>query len=256
MGTIASQHIITTHNLAGRRVLVQQTAWTSGGVSFDVLDTATGATLTLAGSFVAPPSPEQITAVLAGLDPSEFGPPARPRRPATVTMSTARSGPCVRGAAAAARARLGDTELLGWVVGATLAERYDEELPFAIETIQDVDRFQREVCDAIPDGYTHPIEQIRVWPSSGEPDALITLDLPTGLRLATLTVQAWQFVAPSPGAGTRENIEFAFAELLYQGHRLAEEFERTVNAVRPQPWWRRRRPPGGGRHGLLGGRAA
>ncbi|MEV6987466.1 hypothetical protein AB0M95_40270 [Sphaerisporangium sp. NPDC051017] len=180
-------------------------------------------------------------AVGARPDPSEFALPSQRSRPRRwlrrlhgqhlVPWSVARLR--------AARGQLGDAELLELVVAAKLAEGYDEEFPFAIETIADVGHFQGEVCDAIPEGYTHPLERICVWPNSDQPDALVTLDLPTGLRLATLTVDARQFISPSPDAGTRESVQFALAELLSQGQQLTEEFERTVNAVRPQRWWRR-----------------
>ncbi|MEU9891105.1 hypothetical protein AB0M95_40650 [Sphaerisporangium sp. NPDC051017] len=106
---------------------------------------------------------------------------------------------------------------------------------------------------------TGPIVLSRPRRAAGvaRPDALVTLDLPTGLRLATLTVEARQFIAPSLGAGTRESVQFALAGLLYQGERPAEEFERTVNAVRPQRWWRRgHHVLSTARRGLPGGRTA
>ncbi|WP_019632484.1 hypothetical protein [Actinomadura atramentaria] len=141
----------------------------------------------------------------------------------------------------AARLPLGDAELRDLTLAALAADGYDEDdCPFAIEYVQDVVAFHGDVCNAIPDGYRHVVQDVGVWPIADEFDALVTLDLPGVPRLASLTVDARNFTNPEPG-GTAANAAFALDELLYQARSLTAEFETALHAAPGALWPMRRR---------------
>jgi hypothetical protein len=126
-----------------------------------------------------------------------------------------------------------DTELRDLTIASLNAAGYGDDVPFTVETVEDVDAFHAIVCNAIPAGWTHAIRHLSVWPSADQADALITLDLPNGLRLATLCVTVAPFRPSDPqDTGTDANVEAALSELLYRGHMIAEQFEVIVQSAR------------------------
>jgi hypothetical protein len=129
---------------------------------------------------------------------------------------------------------IGDTELRDLTIASLTATGHDDDFPYAIATIEDVDAFHEIVCNAIPPGSSHPVTHLSVWPAVDEPDALITLDLPNGLRVATLCVTVSQFQPAPAQTGTAAAVEAALGELLYQGQMLADQFESAVQAALEQ----------------------
>lgn len=66
MSTIASETIVGEHVVSGRAVQIQRTTWTGHtGLSYDPIDAASGDVLTLAESWNAEPSLEQMQQALS-----------------------------------------------------------------------------------------------------------------------------------------------------------------------------------------------
>jgi len=129
---------------------------------------------------------------------------------------------------------ISDTELRDLTIASLTATGHDDDCPYTIATIEDVDAFHEIVCNAIPPGSSHPVKHLSVWPALDEPDALITLDLPNGLRMSTLCITVSQFQPDPAEVGTAAAVEAALGELLYQGQMLAEQFESAVQAALEQ----------------------
>lgn len=126
---------------------------------------------------------------------------------------------------------IGDTELRDLTIAWLVAAGHTGDFPYTIDRIEDVDDLLGTLCNAIPAGYTHAVRHLSVWPVADEADALITLDLPNGLRLASLCVTVRPFQPAEAETGTAAAVEAALGELLFQGQMLAEEHERAVQAA-------------------------
>jgi hypothetical protein len=224
--------IAATHQVGLRRIHVRRATGIDGTASFDLADADTGVVFTPDAPLQEPPSLKEIAAVVRAF---ERGHPDRscPVSPPVEARLSCHAGP-------EREAILSDSELLDLLIAAKIDDGHDDDFPFTVEDAHDLDTFQAAACNAIPAGRTHPIRHILIWPNADESDALVTLDLANGLRVASLCVEARDFINDDPSnTGTAANIEFALAELLYQGHLLADRYEQAVQAVRPSRWWRR-----------------
>jgi hypothetical protein len=121
-----------------------------------------------------------------------------------------------------------DTEVMGWA-----AAKYLEDCGESV-VITDLDDLASLVGQAAGQvhehGATHLITEIAVWPFPAEAEALITLDLPSGIRLCTLCISHKHLIPDhTQAAGAAAVIHHVLTNVLSAARALAKEYETEVS---------------------------
>lgn len=120
-----------------------------------------------------------------------------------------------------------DTEVMGWAVAKYL-EDYGEDV--VITDLEDLADLVGQAAGQVHEhGAVHLITHIVVWPFPAEAEALITLDLPNGVRLCTLCISHKHLVPEHPqAAGATAVIHHVLASVLSAARGLVNEYETEV----------------------------
>ena len=116
-----------------------------------------------------------------------------------------------------------DAEVIGWTAGKYLEDHGED---FAIENLADVKELVGRAAEQVHErGAAHLITEIAVWPDLAEAEALITLDLPSGLRLSSLCISHKHLVPDRHRvADTVTVVQHVLASVLSVARALAEEY--------------------------------
>lgn len=120
-----------------------------------------------------------------------------------------------------------DAEVMGW----TAKYLADDGEDVALTDVEDVASLVGEAAAQVHEhGAAHLITQIIVWPFPAEAEALITLDLPCGIRLCTLCISHKHLIpGHTQAAGSPPVIHQVLANVLSAARALAGEYETKVS---------------------------
>jgi len=121
-----------------------------------------------------------------------------------------------------------DEDVASWTVGRHSGDYGDDIL---ITDLEDVDALVGEAAEQVHEhGATHLITQIGVWRVPDESEALITLDLPSGIRLCTLCISAKHLIPGHNQAGDGPAlIRRVLDNVLSAARTLARDYETEVS---------------------------
>jgi hypothetical protein len=121
-----------------------------------------------------------------------------------------------------------DAEVVGWTAAKYL-EDYGEDA--VITDLEDLASLVGQAAEQVHEhGATHLITEIAVWPFPAEAEALVTLDLPSGIRLCTLCI-SHKHLRPdhTQAADGAAVIRHVLANVLSAARDLAEEYETEIS---------------------------
>lgn len=121
-----------------------------------------------------------------------------------------------------------DTEVMGWAAAKYL-EDYGESV--VITDLEDLASLAGQAAGQVHEhGATHLITKIAVWPFPAEAEALITLDIPGGIRLCTLCISHKHLIPDyTQAADATAVIHHFLANVLSAARALANEYETEVS---------------------------
>ncbi len=122
-----------------------------------------------------------------------------------------------------------DEEVAGWTADKHSADYGDDDV--VITNPEDVDVLVGEAAGQVQEhGAAHLITQIAVWRVLGEAEALITLDLPSGIRLCTLCISSKHLIPGRDQAGDGPAlIHRVLDNVLSAARALARDYETEVS---------------------------
>jgi hypothetical protein len=128
-----------------------------------------------------------------------------------------------------------DAEVMDWA-----AAKYPEDHSgdVVITDLQDAASLVGQAGEQVHEhGATHLITQIAVWPFPAVAEALITLDLPSGIRLCTLCISHKHLIPDhTQAAGAAAVIRHVLANVLSAARALASEYQtETARRAAHQP---------------------
>lgn len=127
-----------------------------------------------------------------------------------------------------------DAEVMGWTAAKYL-EDYGEDV--VITDLEDLASLVGQAAEQVHEhSGAHLITEIGVWPFPAEAEALITLDLPSGIRLCTLCISHKHLMPDHPQAADGAAvIGHVLANVLSAARALAKEYETEVTRRTQQP---------------------
>jgi hypothetical protein len=121
-----------------------------------------------------------------------------------------------------------DAEVMGWTAAKYLEDYGEDAL---ITDLEDLASLVGQAAGQVHEhGAAHLITEIAVWPFPAEAEALITLDLPSGIRLCTLCISHKHLVPDhTQAADGAAVIRHVLANVLSAARALATEYETEVS---------------------------